>query len=53
VLILADGPGTTHEFLNWLVSQRLSYSSGSSCPTPWTELLAEMITQLQGLPAPG
>lgn len=32
VLIRADGAGATHEFLNWLVSQRLSYSVGFTLP---------------------
>ena len=34
ILIRADGAGCTHDFLNWLVGQRLSYSVGSACPTP-------------------
>ena len=33
ILIRADGAGGTHEFLNWLVSQRLSYSVGFTLPT--------------------
>ena len=32
VLIRADGAGCTHEFLDWLVGQRLSYSVGFSLP---------------------
>ncbi len=34
VLIRTDGAGGTHDFVNWLVSQRLSYSVGFTCPTP-------------------
>ncbi len=33
ILIRADGAGCTHEFLNWLVSQRLSYSVGFRSPS--------------------
>jgi Transposase DDE domain group 1 len=42
VLIRADGAGCTHEFLNWLVSQRLSYSVGFSLPDTFTQTLATM-----------
>ncbi len=40
VLIRADGAGSTHEFLNWLVGQRLSYSIGFSLPATVTGILA-------------
>jgi len=42
VLIRADGAGATHEFLNWLVSQRLSYSVGFSLPDTFASMLAKM-----------
>jgi hypothetical protein len=32
ILIRADGAGATHDFLNWLVSQRLSHSVGFTLP---------------------
>jgi hypothetical protein len=32
VLIRTDAAGATHEFVNWLVSQRLSYSLGFTLP---------------------
>lgn len=40
VLIRADSAGGTHELLNWLVGQRLSYSVGFTLPDTITELLA-------------
>jgi Transposase DDE domain group 1 len=42
ILIRADGAGCTHEFLNWLVSQRLSYSVGFSLPETFAATLAKM-----------
>jgi hypothetical protein len=42
VLIRADGAGATHEFLNWLVSQRLSYSVGFTLPDSFAATLAKM-----------
>jgi hypothetical protein len=42
VLIRADGAGCTHEFLNWLVGQRLSYSVGFSLPDTFAATLARM-----------
>jgi len=42
VLIRADGAGCTHEFLNWLVSQRLSYSVGFSLPDTFAQTLTKM-----------
>ena len=32
VLIRADGAGATHDFLNWVVGQRMSYSVGFTLP---------------------
>jgi len=40
VLVRADGAGSTHEFLNWLTGQRLSYSVGFSLPASIAGLLA-------------
>ncbi len=42
VLVRADGAGATHEFLNWLVSQRLSYSVGFTLPDSFAATLAKM-----------
>jgi hypothetical protein len=42
VLIRADGAGATHEFLNWLVSQRLSYSVGFTLPDTFAQTLTTM-----------
>ncbi|WP_246170954.1 transposase [Pseudonocardia hierapolitana] len=33
ILIRADSAGGTHELLDWIVGQRLSYSVGFTCPT--------------------
>ena len=40
VLVRIDGAGATHELLNWLVSQRLSYSIGFALPDSFTDKLA-------------
>jgi hypothetical protein len=40
ILIRADGAGATYEFLNWLVSRRLSYSVGFSLPDTFAKTLA-------------
>jgi hypothetical protein len=40
VLVRADGAGATHQFLSWLVSQRLSYSVGFSLPDTFASTLA-------------
>lgn len=40
VLVRADAAGATHEFLNWLVSQRLSYSIGFTLPDSFAATLA-------------
>lgn len=42
VLIRTDAAGCTHEFLNWLVSQRLSYSVGFTLPDDFTETLTRI-----------
>ncbi len=42
VLIRADSAGGTHELLNWLVGQRLSYSVGFTLPDTIAETLAEI-----------
>jgi hypothetical protein len=42
VLIRTDGAGATHEFLNWLVSQRLSYSVGFTLPDTFAQTLTRM-----------
>ena len=39
VLIRTDGAGSSHAYLNWLVSQRLSYSVGFTLPTNTPDLL--------------
>jgi hypothetical protein len=45
LLIRADGAGATHEFLNWLVSQRLSYSVGFTLPDTFAGTLATIPKQ--------
>lgn len=42
ILIRADGAGATHDFVNWLVSQRLSYSIGFTLPDTFAATLATM-----------
>lgn len=42
VLVRADGARCTHEFLNWQVSQRLSYLVGFSLPDMFAATLAKM-----------
>lgn len=42
ILIRTDGAGATHEFVNWLVSQRLSYSLGFTLPDSFATTLARM-----------
>jgi hypothetical protein len=39
VLIRTDAAGCTHEFLNWLVSQRVSYSVGFTLPDDFADKL--------------
>jgi hypothetical protein len=42
VLVRADGAGCTHELLNWLTGQRLSYSVGFTLPTDFEKTLARI-----------
>jgi hypothetical protein len=42
VLIRADSAGGTHELLNWLVGQRLSYSVGFTLPDTIADVLAKV-----------
>ncbi len=42
VLIRTDGAGSSHQFLNWLVSQRLSYSVGFALPTDFADTVNAM-----------
>jgi hypothetical protein len=42
VLIRVDGAGATHELLDWLVGQRLSYSVGFTLPTDVLPLIAKI-----------
>jgi hypothetical protein len=42
ILIRTDGAGGTHAFLNWLVSQRLSYSIGFTLPDTFAQTLAQI-----------
>jgi len=50
VLVRVDGAGSTHKFLHWLVSQRLSYSVGFSLPDN-TPALLELIPDHVWAPA--
>jgi hypothetical protein len=42
ILVRSDAAGATHELLDWLVSQRLSYSVGFGLPTDFAEQLAKI-----------
>lgn len=42
VLIRIDGAGATHELLDWIVGQRMSYSVGFTLPGDVTEQLAKI-----------
>jgi hypothetical protein len=42
ILIRTDSAGSTHEFVNWLSGQRLSYSLGFTLPDSFAAHLAEM-----------
>jgi hypothetical protein len=42
VLVRTDGAGATHEFVNWLVRRRLSYSLGFTLPTGAERLIAKI-----------
>jgi Transposase DDE domain group 1 len=45
VLIRTDAAGATHEFLDWLVSQRLSYSVGFTLPDSFAQTIETMPPQ--------
>lgn len=45
ILIRTDGAGGTHDFLDWLVSQRLSYSVGFTLPDSFAQTLDKMPAQ--------
>ena len=60
VLIRADSAGCTHQLLNWLVGQRLSYSVGFTLPDTAVDELAKLPEQAwqpaydtDGQPRPG
>jgi hypothetical protein len=42
VLVRADAAGAAHEFLNWLASQRLSYSVGFSLPDSFATVVDQI-----------
>ena len=42
ILVRTDGAGCTHEFLDWLVGQRLSYSLGFTLPTDFEKVLTKI-----------
>jgi hypothetical protein len=42
VLIRIDGAGATHELLDWIVGQRMSYSVGFTLPGDFTDQLAKI-----------
>jgi hypothetical protein len=42
VLIRIDGAGATHELLDWIVGQRMSYSVGFTLPTDFAEQLPKI-----------
>ena len=42
VLVRADGAGSTHEFVSWLVGQRVSYSLGFSLPVDFETTLKKI-----------
>jgi hypothetical protein len=46
VLVGTDAAGCTHEVLNWIVAQRLSYSVGFTLPDNVAERLALIPDQL-------
>lgn len=45
VLIRADSAGCTHDFLDWVVSQRMSYSVGLTLPDDFCDKLALIPTR--------
>jgi hypothetical protein len=42
VLIRIDGAGATHELLDWIISQRMSYSVGFTLPTDFADQLTKI-----------
>jgi hypothetical protein len=42
ILIRTDGAGCTHEFLDWLLGQRLSYSLGFTLPTDFENVVKKI-----------
>ncbi len=42
VLVRTDGAGATHEFVNWVVRRRLSYSLGFTMPAGAEQLIAKV-----------
>jgi hypothetical protein len=46
VLVRTDAAGCTHEFLDWLAGQRLSYSVGFSLPTDFEHVLKKIPKQV-------
>lgn len=42
VLVRTDGAGATHDYLNYLAAQRVTYSIGYSLPTDTAELLKQI-----------
>jgi len=46
VLVRVDGAGSTHKYLDWLTTQRLSYSVGFSLPDNTPQLLAKIPQQV-------
>ena len=46
VLIRTDGAGASHEFLDWLAGQRLSYSIGFGLPEHTPQLLAKIPSEV-------
>lgn len=60
ILIRTDAAGCTHELLNWMVGQRLSYSVGFTLPDTITDILAtiaesdwQIAYDADGQPRPG
>jgi hypothetical protein len=45
VLVRTDGAGATHDFLNWLTGQRLSYSVGFTLPAHAEQLIRRIPTK--------
>jgi hypothetical protein len=45
VLIRTDSAGCTHDFLNWIVGQRLSYSVGFTLPDDFAQMLPRIPKQ--------